>query len=344
MVERKWEPDILNALIVATGKTYDQVAHDTGIGKSTLNKILHRTYPPSADILMSLAEYLGVTMDFLCGRYEDDDADVLGEVWTEYPKYFNCRLRCSYEKSIETRPRRIQAGYLAVWPYNLLDDIFLEPVSFIMDEDHMKGLEAAFDTLNEREREWTLLVYRDGLTLTAAGEKVGRTKDRVAQVTHKAIRKLRHPSRTRLILDGLEGSKQIDEERDRISQAKRKLLQERAELEAMKLQPIEEPKKDPYLEPIETFLPDLTVRSRNCLYRADIATLRDLLNKCEDGSLRKVRNLGFKSIEEILGKLYWIGVITIDDVIRYCQLNGYGLLANDFAEELYKMRKDATAS
>ena len=47
---------------------------------------------------------------------------------------------------------------------------------------------------------------------------------------------------------------------------------------------------------------DLSVRSFNCLKRAGINTVEDLLNKTED-DMMKVRNLGKKSYEEVCNKL-----------------------------------------
>lgn len=47
---------------------------------------------------------------------------------------------------------------------------------------------------------------------------------------------------------------------------------------------------------------DLSVRSFNCLKRAGINTVEDLINKSEEDML-KVRNLGRKSLEEVIAKL-----------------------------------------
>ena len=47
---------------------------------------------------------------------------------------------------------------------------------------------------------------------------------------------------------------------------------------------------------------DLSVRSNNCLRRAGINTVGDLINKSEE-DLKKVRNLGTKSLEEIIKQL-----------------------------------------
>ncbi len=52
---------------------------------------------------------------------------------------------------------------------------------------------------------------------------------------------------------------------------------------------------------------DLSVRSFNCLKRAGINTVEDLTNKSEE-DMMKVRNLGRKSLEEVIAKLDSLGV------------------------------------
>ena len=51
---------------------------------------------------------------------------------------------------------------------------------------------------------------------------------------------------------------------------------------------------------------DLSVRSFNCLKRAGINTVEDLINKSEE-DMMKVRNLGRKSLEEVVQKLESLG-------------------------------------
>ena len=51
---------------------------------------------------------------------------------------------------------------------------------------------------------------------------------------------------------------------------------------------------------------DLSVRSFNCLKRAGINTVEDLIGKTEDEMI-KVRNLGKKSLEEVIGKISSLG-------------------------------------
>jgi len=74
----------------------------------------------------------------------------------------------------------------------------------------------------------------------------------------------------------------------------------------------EESKKEKALEmPIEDL--ELSVRSYNCLKRAGIATVEDLTNKTE-ADMMKVRNLGKKSLDEVINKLHALGFeFTSDD-------------------------------
>lgn len=68
----------------------------------------------------------------------------------------------------------------------------------------------------------------------------------------------------------------------------------------------EESKKEKVLEmSIEEL--ELSVRSFNCLKRANIATVEDLTNKSET-DMMKVRNLGKKSFDEVTAKLHSLGL------------------------------------
>ncbi|HOQ07434.1 MAG TPA: DNA-directed RNA polymerase subunit alpha [Clostridiales bacterium] len=68
----------------------------------------------------------------------------------------------------------------------------------------------------------------------------------------------------------------------------------------------EETKKEKVLEMTIEEL-DLSVRSYNCLKRAGINTVEDLISRTEE-DMMKVRNLGRKSLEEVLQKLHALGL------------------------------------
>lgn len=57
---------------------------------------------------------------------------------------------------------------------------------------------------------------------------------------------------------------------------------------------------------------DLSVRAFNCLKRAGVNSVGDLINKSPE-EMMKVRNLGKKSLEEVIGKLEALGIKLNDD-------------------------------
>ena len=68
----------------------------------------------------------------------------------------------------------------------------------------------------------------------------------------------------------------------------------------------EETKKEKVLEMTIEEL-EMSVRSFNCLKRAGIDTVEDLINRTEEDMI-KVRNLGKKSLEEVIQKLHSLGL------------------------------------
>ena len=65
---------------------------------------------------------------------------------------------------------------------------------------------------------------------------------------------------------------------------------------------------------------DFSVRSYNCLKRANIHTVEDLISKSEDEML-KVRNLGKKSLDEVIAKLESYGLSLEKRRIKKCRVN-----------------------
>ena len=72
--------------------------------------------------------------------------------------------------------------------------------------------------------------------------------------------------------------------------------------------------EDPKTKALETSIEDLdfSVRAYNCLKRAGIHTLQDLINKSEN-DMMKIRNLGKKSLKEVLDKIKELGLDLKED-------------------------------
>ncbi len=67
--------------------------------------------------------------------------------------------------------------------------------------------------------------------------------------------------------------------------------------------------EDPSVKILETSIDDLdfSVRANNCLKRANILTLKDLVDKSEN-EMMKIRNLGKKSLKEVMDKVKDMGL------------------------------------
>ena len=72
--------------------------------------------------------------------------------------------------------------------------------------------------------------------------------------------------------------------------------------------------EDPKVKALETTIEELdfSVRAYNCLKRANIHTLQDLVNMSE-GDMMKIRNLGKKSLKEVLDKVRDLGLVLRND-------------------------------
>lgn len=85
----------------------------------------------------------------------------------------------------------------------------LSPLDIAMQDDMKRGIEKALDSLTERER--SIIKKRFGLgedvphTLEEVGMEFDVTRERVRQIEVKAIRKLRHPSRSKWLREFIEG-------------------------------------------------------------------------------------------------------------------------------------------
>ena len=76
----------------------------------------------------------------------------------------------------------------------------------LISESLNREIERALSTLTERERDIIKLFFGIGvqeMTLEEIGERFGLTRERVRQIKEKAIRRLRHTSRSKLLKDYL---------------------------------------------------------------------------------------------------------------------------------------------
>ena len=172
-----------------------------------------------------------------------------------------------------------QAIHKLPWPENLLRRLFKDG-----DYDEWKNqippdFDASFkfileETLTEREIYILYSFFRDHIPMRFIGQRYGIQGERCRQISERAIRKIRHPSRLKYIKYGLAEV-------------------ERRQKETSKEIPIIQ-------QPIEDL--EFSVKAYNCLKRANVRSIEEL-TALSRFDLLKIRNMGIKTIAEVETKL-----------------------------------------
>ncbi len=107
------------------------------------------------------------------------------------------------------KKRKLMESETIPYPENLLADIgfnlLFESNEYTeLNEDQLAGLSHALKTILPREREMIRFRYEEHETLQAIGDRYGVSRERVRQIIAKGVRKMRHPSRTVFIRNGLD--------------------------------------------------------------------------------------------------------------------------------------------
>ena len=194
-----------------------------------------------------------------------------------------------------------------VWPMNLIQLIFedvQEDSTWIFAPEFV--LEVINGTLTERESDVLVCLYRDKMTLEDVGKKYHVTRERIRQIEAKAVRKLRHPTRSKAMravkysdFMDLQNKYNILEEEYRYFVENGCTVEEAEEIKDIRDKSIDEL--------------DLSVRSYNCLKRAGIETIGQLISKSFE-EIARIRNLGKRSTSEIKDKLMQYGLGFTEEV------------------------------
>lgn len=305
--------------------TVDDLARSCDISVPALNQYKRGAALPGATQLIKLADFFQVPVDVLLGR---------AEIGGTYTIDIRRVIEGSYEKYLGTKQPNNRTfenlnGVVAPWPYNLLDNIqdgISEDnrIQYPITKEQRLGLDYAISqTLTDRETENIYAYFRDERTLEEVGNLFNVGRERIRQITAKAIRKLRHPSRFRIIKYGTDILKTQDlqnevdkknlELQSQIAKLEHELATINAQLELARQLNAGGPDLEQSSEIVENVLSrtidemELSVRSYNCLKRAGCVDVTDVISKIEDMSIMNVRNLGRRSCREIASRLIEMG-------------------------------------
>ncbi|MGN1303611.1 MAG: DNA-directed RNA polymerase subunit alpha C-terminal domain-containing protein [Oscillospiraceae bacterium] len=190
------------------------------------------------------------------------------------------------------------------YPQNLLSQVFVNGLPTEMPDDVTLVLEYIIQkTLTEREGRVLDMRYKRYMTMAAIGEECGLRAERIRQIEAKAVRKLRHPSRSRYILMGMEGyinylrDTAVDE---RLREYKKEIISLEKKIAELTDTEYEEEKNELENAPLAEL--DLSVRTFNILYRAGYTTVRELLD-ADAEKIVSLPNLGLKNFSDLIDML-----------------------------------------
>ena len=222
-------------------------------------------------------------------------ADIRKIMGIRYPG--ESTVRVTTKPKEPPKPKQVRPQQLP-WPENLITEIGLEAIFGLdaytpLNDDQMHGLEFALNSLKDKEKTAVLLRYQEHKTFREVGDYFSRSNERMRQVIAKSIRKLRHPDRLKYYRDGYQGTIKMREERLR---SIKEAIGEKGLLET--------------LSEIDINECGLSVRAYNCLHRAGMDTLGQVVEKMNQDpwNILRVRNLGIKSLAEVIDKLEGFGV------------------------------------
>ena len=300
---------LLRSLREQAGLSRRELSDGSGVSIQCIQKYEEDNLQPSIFTLVSLADFFRIPTDYLLGR-----TDLLGDPLEAYWK----ALDQSYEKwLIHGKRPACEEGFLAPYPYNLVEDLYEKESDSILTDDQKEGVEYAISTLTEREKQAIRMFYQDEKTLEEIGKAFNVTRERARQIVRRALRKLRHITLRHYIEYGLHGAEIVAEEKSLERKIQRihelhdqlDILEDAYAKRTSNL--VEQDDAAMLVEETGYDIDDLSdiadlelsFRAYNCLKRAQIMTIGQLKERAKQGTLRGVYWLGRKSLDEILTKL-----------------------------------------
>lgn len=213
--------------------------------------------------------------------------------------------------------------YKLDWPKNLIADIF----SSEEEADKIIGNRSDYDVItsvmigvtslsNSIQHDVLMRYYHDKKSLNGVGQELGKSPERIRQIKAKALRLLRHPSRVNLLRNNIHDILEVDlaTANQRIADLTTHYEGEIDRLkEVIKNNGTEIPPREPvqameelYYMDIEKL--DLSVRAYNCLARANIKNVSQIISAFQEDKIYAIRNMGRRSVEEVYLKLTSLGI------------------------------------
>ena len=184
-------------------------------------------------------------------------------------------------------------GKTYAWPENVYRVVFGVPRTeqCEMPEDAEQTIAYILETLTPREKDAIVRHYARMETQREIADAYGVTEPRARQIVMKALRKMRHRSRSEALVLGI-----------REYERRKTINQQRIEVAVKTMSALAEE---------ELWILGLSVRAYNCLCRAGCRSVLDVV-EMNPSQLYKSRGIGRTVAREIKDKLKEIGIDYVD--------------------------------
>ena len=183
-------------------------------------------------------------------------------------------------------------------------------------------------TLSEREAKILEYRFEESMTLEEVANVLGRTRDCVRKIELKALRKLRHPRRAKILLYGLEYINALEEFKKATEESRQEkfnslisseelrnkfnsvALELEFDNDSVREMIVQESLKRAVSINFKNFVLEdlnLSVRTYNSLRRAGIKDIKGILDYSDKNGLANIRSFGRISFEELQKKLREFG-------------------------------------
>ena len=222
--------------------------------------------------LLKIAQRAGLSYQTVCKYFRNVNDGMRISCLFDICEVLGCEPADVFAVNLDVTKYSIEADVMNFYPYNLALHM-LEDYEMVY-RVYVPELLRCIDKLTEKEKKVLCLRYKNDMTLENVGCMFDLSKERVRQIEARAFHKLKSQSLKKMWL-----------------------YEERPESYCS---------SDDYLKKEIEYM-ELSVRTNNCLRRAGIKHIGDLCDLTVE-DLKKVRNLGNKSLNELLDKASVLGI------------------------------------
>ena len=153
--------------------------------------------------------------DFISSKYNEEPSasweKIVAQIHSFFPyaderqmqKILGIKYPGADASPVKPQKKAVSKTSKPLWPENLLKEIGNVPLT--LNEDQMEGLRYAISTLSKREQNVIRQYFEESLTHKEISDTAGVSTSRIGQLKMKALRRLRHSTRSDLIRYGLHG-------------------------------------------------------------------------------------------------------------------------------------------